>query len=860
MRGRRIGGAICLVWVVVVSCGCGQGQPQGQAADTAAVASRPSLTDLTGSSREELFRRGDEVAAQIQTRSEARRKGNLTFPLLPRTWQPLVLPGIRDLRYHADLGMSLPGYLDPSNGRPDPELALLYAAYGDLEAARKLAGSQAGDLSSYALGRNYPVEWTRLAALQLHDAGQRIALGEREALADLARLRSEIQAALDEAARTSPLGRYLLALERRVVELAAQAWRQSGDTALAEQAAALLADWPAVAPLPAPLDQPADFWSRALRQPREGQWIRGVPVLRALDFLQLPLPAQHLDGVLLFFDERERLAEVVLTYTARIQDICPRASELAGVLSCFTAADPEATPTRALQQVPGWTIETRLGPVDATVGAWVRWTRQGHGSDPPPVAVPRELGPLHLDRRFETNRLAVAPQQLDNPLVLREGQGLEHFANPLPQGRLSEVILVRHAEEDLLLRALLRYRPGTPWHEIAAPLFARLGPGQWVLEPGSASHGPRLQLLWRDATTRLSFAIPHESREPIEVEWSDSRQAPEDLADWREAVRLREESERQDRLGRQAPLVRLPRKLENLPLGAAREEILAYLPRGQAVTKREWDAGMLTVVNTPPPRDGPVFSVRHLITQFDADGRLWAVRVRYDAVAKPRNAKEADWPKALLEPWRKSAGVVPAAPSPYTAAGIALPPQTPAGVCYRWQDDITEAMYVSDRNGVEITLSQRPKEHSARLPLRYLPLGPGKGAFPALLGMNRSEFEAASPVRPVPAPEGAWAVGVSSGPYDAFLFWFDDRDHICRIAGRFRLADPSRTSPKDLEKALSERWGTELREVGWPCRRDFSPQGVLQSLTWFDDRTRYRLYWADSDDSPPRLWAEWVAR
>jgi hypothetical protein len=47
--------------------------------------------------------------------------------------------------------------------------------------------------------------------------------------------------------------------------------------------------------------------------------------------------------------------------------------------------------------------------------------------------------------------------------------------------------------------------------------------------------------------------------------------------------------------------------------------------------------------------------------------------------------------------------------------------------------------------------------------------------------------------------------------------------------------------------------------VGWPARRDYSPQGGLQSLAWFDDLTRYRLYWADSDNSPTRLWAEWQA-
>ena len=41
-----------------------------------------------------------------------------------------------------------------------------------------------------------------------------------------------------------------------------------------------------------------------------------------------------------------------------------------------------------------------------------------------------------------------------------------------------------------------------------------------------------------------------------------------------------------------------------------------------------------------------------------------------------------------------------------------------------------------------------------------------------------------------------------------------------------------------------------------PARRDFVEKTV-QALTWFDDATRYRIYWAESNNSPARLWSEW---
>ncbi|MCS6977953.1 MAG: hypothetical protein NZM31_13225, partial [Gemmatales bacterium] len=241
MSGRWLCRIASVFVLVVANVGCGGGQPQGQAAGTEATPPRPRLAELLNEPRAELARQADEAAAQIKTRFDARRQSKLAFHLLPRTWQPLILPGIHDPRFHAEIGLSLPAYLDPKDAENQPELARLYAAFGDREAARRLAGGQAsGDFGQFPYERNFPLEWTRLAALLLHSAGQRIALGDAEGLAEVVELRSQIRQALGEQAQNSPLGLHLLGLERRIVEQAEAAWREKGEKALADQAAAVL--------------------------------------------------------------------------------------------------------------------------------------------------------------------------------------------------------------------------------------------------------------------------------------------------------------------------------------------------------------------------------------------------------------------------------------------------------------------------------------------------------------------------------------------------------------------------------------------------------------------------------------------
>ena len=139
---------------------------------------------------------------------------------------------------------SLPPYV--AEGTTDSDLALHLARYGDDEAARKLVDPADAEarrrIEASGYGRNYPVEWARLAGLMLHVAQMRLAQGEPEAATELVVLHRQLGEALDAKAAAGPLGAVLLPPGRQALTQAAAAWRGSKRTALlAEDIEAALA-------------------------------------------------------------------------------------------------------------------------------------------------------------------------------------------------------------------------------------------------------------------------------------------------------------------------------------------------------------------------------------------------------------------------------------------------------------------------------------------------------------------------------------------------------------------------------------------------------------------------------------------
>jgi hypothetical protein len=263
-------------------------------------------------------------------------------------------------------------------------------------------------------------------------------------------------------------------------------------------------------------------------------------------------------------------------------------------------------------------------------------------------------------------------------------------------------------------------------------------------------------------------------------------------------------------------------------------------------------------LNVPTPAERP-FLVRQFVLRFDQEKKVNWVRIRYEAGGL--GLKQPNWPQTILAPWRVAGGAVAAGPSRFGPRQTDLPPQVLAGQHFEWQDDISVATCLVDSNGVQVTLWQRPAQDEPPPPLVYLPLGPDG----LQLGMTLSEAGPAFDElgNPETLRDGCLLLRPGKGPFDALVVWPESGEPnrvsdrvVTKIAGRYRIGASAKTTPADLEKALLTQWATELGTVGWPQRRDFLGKS-LQALTWFDDQTRYRLYWAESENSPARLWSEW---
>ncbi len=832
----------------LAGCGTG-GQPEVEGgAAHAKPGSPPPLAELLKQPRAELVKRTDELVAEIKTREEGRARGTVKFALLPDWNPPRTIPVFQEAKYVPEVGLSLPPYAEAKELDKDPELAVHYARFGDREAAIQLAGRATPRIEQFAGGANYPVEWTRLAALQIYSLEQRIATGDREALKDLLAWRRQLEEVLDDPAKKGWLGWSLLPRGRRTVEQAAAAWRAKNQTAPAELAEAALAKWNLPGEPPS-IERSKKYWLEALRTPGEGRALSASPVKRGLDFLCLPLPEEAAEAALFFFNRQDQLEQVIVTYTPRVTQQYARAVELAGELANWTPPEPRDD-RLCLQRWPGLTVESQLGPAGSVPGGWMRvlWETK-----PEPESLPRALGSVHLDRSFDENRLLLTPNVLGTSITIQQPELLAKANNPLPKLKLASITISRPEDEDYLEEARFHWNGAMAVDQLALPLLAQLGPGRWSFEAFNSAQGlpAHFQIAWEDAKTQTLLRVPYD-RQTVEAVHRDRRELAQ-AAERRSAVSALGEAERRQRLEAGKPIQRLARKLEQLPLGTDRATILKYLPQGQSVFKRDLPDGILVANNTTPGKD-QTHLVRQIVVRFDSKDRLFWVRAQYEGVAG-KTKKDSAWAQQLLNSWRTQGGAVAPARAPFKERTADLPKPTPAPSLYRWKDDLTEVTYLSDSGGVEITVQERPSSQEKLAPLVYLPRGP-EGVLAGLtLGAARSDLQAKLPTKPT--EEGAYLLGVPDDrPYDVVLVWFD-KDKVQRIAARYRQADPPKTTPADMEKALYARWGAELRTVGWPTRRDASPQGPIQAFTWFDDQTRYRLYWAENDKSPPRLWSEW---
>ncbi len=808
----------CLSAVLSVAmglAGCGGNSAPNVAPQVALEpASHIALEALLKKSRAELATEAAELETKIRRQDELRLAGQLKFALLPQTRLPLAQPIWREAKHSAERGFSVPPYL--SGGAKDTPLARHLARHGDVEAAAGLAESgDAAALSTFRLDRNYPLEWTRLVGLMLHHAQFTLATENVEGAKELFALHQQLRALLPQAAQRSALGQALLPRGLDTLQQAAQAWRQQGRGDLAQQTEQFLAKLGAAPAWQWPLPADRAELSRHLGLDGAGLGAAAAAPLRALDLSCLPLPHDHLDACWAFFDG-QHVREALFAYRSTMVDYeqpaqwVPRLDLLGQTKPAVTATLTPGNP------YVGGVVQIRFGQV-----------RFG---DAKPASLPRDFGPLSLDRTFEHNRRLFAWKQSGASIAVKDAKSLGALPAMAP-GAPREAVLERDADHDVLKALRQTYAPDAKQAlaSAAAALWQRHGPAQ--------VHADRhVTLSWNDGVTRFTLTLPDDRERPVEFEAADS--SGRDAAKRVAVARARDLVDRQARLASNQPLSRLPRNLETLPLGMARAQVERILPGGTNALRRDIPNGLMATYAGQPA--GPADAVvRTLFARFDDAGRLAEVRVRY--ADHPGNRPGTL--KKRLVALQAAHGAGETAPlNPARAAD--LPARKATGGVHVWQDDLTRLTCTLESGSLEIALRNCPAPHPEGEPLPAFAFL-SRGADGIVLGMSRSDVVA----RGATPHEGALLLTTKAdSAFDSVLVWFES-DQVCRVVARYR------EGAQDPAKHLQETWGGELRAAGWPWRQDFAGNR-LQSWTTHDELARYRIFWQE-DNLGTHLLAEW---
>jgi hypothetical protein len=322
------------------------------------------------------------------------------------------------------------------------------------------------------------------------------------------------------------------------------------------------------------------------------------------------------------------------------------------------------------------------------------------------------------------------------------------------------------------------------------------------------------------------------------------------------AVLAFDQKERAERIRAGKPQTRIGRSLEQFELGMTRARVEQLLPTGKRMLRRNIPDGLTVTLVGDSTDSGAAFASRQFFVRFDQANRVVEIRFRYCGEAE-EHPDSGDWTADMLKAMTAKAGAPLEASPSWTRITADLPPQKPAAVLFTWRDDLTALSFQTDSSGVEVCLSDRTagRSESAQLPaLEYLPRGSGD----CRLGMTQSELIQKWNIdKPVITGDGGWVLRPSAPRvYDAILVWFD-HERVSRIVARYEPDNITRTTTAQWADAVTAAWYREISLLGWPRRHDLARSGVLQSLTWYDERTRVRTFWEETDDGSIRLLTEW---
>ncbi len=155
---------------------------------------------------------------------------------------------------------------------------------------------------------------------------------------------------------------------------------------------------------------------------------------RAFDIMSLPLPVGGVSVVVAFFDQREKLDQILVLYKPGLAEGYKDAEHIYRLLHDRGLESKPGEDSLGIVakvcQIGKIRCEAAIMPRSTAVGGFVNLgTANARNA---PYRLERSFGAASLDRGFEQNRLRLVPQQRKNVVSTQEAQALALVINPLP--------------------------------------------------------------------------------------------------------------------------------------------------------------------------------------------------------------------------------------------------------------------------------------------------------------------------------------------------------------------------------------------------------------------------------------------
>jgi hypothetical protein len=835
---------VLLLAGILFLAGCGKGngdESEGEGnPETVDIELRVHVDEWLGQTREQLAELDREWAEKVRTEEIEVNRTRDDLPFLGTLRVPIIVPIWQEAIWSTEARMSLPPYVKP--GAKDSALAWHLARYGDLEAAQKLARREDHEkitsLHRRLYDRNYPAEWSRLAARTIQYHQLRLIPGNPESAAEIISIHEQLQKLFSTKERGSPLGASLLPMGRRILQTAKLAWEQEAQQDPARQTGEALSGWGETASWEPALNPgaPRPVLDYLWGCKSQGPWVVAPNLARALDLSGLPVPRKNVEALVAHFDETEQVREIVLTYRPKVSVTLPSPADLLHQFEERGLTGVKGKEAAGVRQVTytlrGQTWRVLLCVANSKIGALVRFGREGESEKR--VALGRDFGAVHLDASFEQNRLRVAPEKLRDQVTITRPQSLALLRQPLAVPELAQAILSRSQNSSSTDRLLLRSPlESCNFHVVGGTLFGRFGFGR--VEPVDDDHGGHLAFVWEDPETRYTLRVPNSESKGYELEAGNRKEAaPSDAS-------VFDLLQRNKRLQSGKPWTFLPRTLDPVAigLGMTRKEAEKRLPRA---TKESF--GLRHIFPSDPAARGS-FLPRQLSVRFGEDGCVAELRLLlFDATAQGR----PDLLARLKEKYGKTAE------SPSRWAGL-QPGGTMSGSFHRWLDDRTIMTFERSSTSVEWILRDRPQDHPRGVALPLFTSCP-LGVAGCRLGQSREAIlkDWKGSVQRKDEDDPLVLVPGTTSEFDALFVWFE-QGKASRILARHARSSERLPQQAERVRALDAAWSRLLPTVGCWFVREADDIG-LTGYGWLDERTALRLFW-QADQGTPRLFTEW---